>query len=294
MREFNSLDVNKGRGQVQPLVYGTFQAYLRRCVFLSTKEERKACLIDNNRTPAHLALSLADARANNYALGVKLVRGAYHPHEIAAHKAAATHDKAAASDNNVIATASPSLSPDDEPPVWMEKRQTDEAYNLCLKVLIKAVKDDVKRCEEAVRDIVVEGNGTEVTTTKKGWFGLFSSGSANIFTGAGTDTKENERATEADKRPKTTARLPPPGIGVLFGTHNWTSCGLVLKNLVNAGLAVANDDQELKPEEASVVKISDEVAERIVIAQHHGAFHSECTPMSSVHLLPFSKVCVMI
>ena len=274
MREFNSLDAKKGRGQVQPLVYGTFQAYLRRCIFLSTKEKGEACLIDNNRTPAHLALSLADARANNYALGVKLVRGAYHPHEIAAHRAAA-------SDNNAVATASPSLSPDDEPPVWMEKRQTDEAYNLCLKVLIKAVKDDVKRCEEAVRDIVVEGNGT---ITKKGWFGLFSSG--------GADTKENERATEADKRPKTIARLPPPGIGVLFGTHNWTSCGLVLKNLVDAELAVTNDGQEFKPEAASVVKISDEVVERIVIAQHHGAFHSECT--ANVICSFFSKVCVMI
>ena len=30
MREFNSLDAKKSRGQVQPLVYGTFQAYLRR------------------------------------------------------------------------------------------------------------------------------------------------------------------------------------------------------------------------------------------------------------------------
>ena len=33
MREFNSLDEKKGRGQIQPLVYGTFQAYLRRYVF---------------------------------------------------------------------------------------------------------------------------------------------------------------------------------------------------------------------------------------------------------------------
>lgn len=30
MREFNSLGAKKSRGQVQPLVYGTFQAYLRR------------------------------------------------------------------------------------------------------------------------------------------------------------------------------------------------------------------------------------------------------------------------
>lgn len=36
MREFNSLDEKKGRGQIQPLVYGTFQAYLRRYVFFTT------------------------------------------------------------------------------------------------------------------------------------------------------------------------------------------------------------------------------------------------------------------
>ena len=201
--------------------------------------------MDNNRTPAHLALALADARANNYALGVKLVRGAYHTHEIAAHRAVA-HDG----------------RPDVEPPVWMEKRETDEAYNGCLKVLIKAVKEDVERCEKAVGHTVVEKISD---VTRKGWFGLFTGdGVGNSY------IKENERAAKADKKPKATA-FPPPSIGVLFCTHNWTSCGLILKNLVDAGLAVAVDGREFKPEAPEVVKISDEAVNRIAIAQLYGA-----------------------
>ena len=225
------------------------------------KKKKDSCLIDNNRTPAHLALALADARANNYALGVKLVRGAYHPHEIAAHKAMAYDGRPLIS-----------ISPDVEPPVWMEKRETDEAYNGCLKVLIKAVKEDVERCEKAVGHTVVEKISD---VSNKGWFGLFS-----ISRAGNTDIKKNERAAKADKKPKkTTTALPPASIGVLFGTHNWTSCGLILKNLVDAGLAVTSDGREFKPEAAEVVKISDEAVERIAIGQLYGAFNqfdSEC------------------
>ena len=194
-----------------------------------------------------MALALADARANNYALGVKLVRGAYHPHEIAAHKAVAYDGH-----------PSMSISPDAEPPVWMEKRETDEAYNECLKVLIKAVKDDVERCERAVGHTVVEKISN---VTKNGWFGLFT-----VSRAGNTDIKKNE----SDKKPKTTTASPPPSIGVLFGTHNWTSCGLILKNLVDAGLAVTSDGKEFKPEAAEVVKISDNAVERIAIGQLYG------------------------
>lgn len=96
-RQFNKLPP---RGQedtqkVQPLVYGTYQAYLRR-------------------TPSHLAAALADAKVDNYALGVKLVRGAYHPHELSAH---AAPDKYC------------SISSDAEPPVWTSKSETDMCYN---------------------------------------------------------------------------------------------------------------------------------------------------------------------
>lgn len=226
--------------------------------------------MNNNRTPAHLALALADARANNYALGVKLVRGAYHPYEIAAHRTAAGYG------NSAIATARPSssISPDVEPPVWMEKRETDEAFNGCLKVLIEAVKDDVKRCEKATRHTFIERN-TEVIT-KNGWFGLFSGGGAG-----GTDIKDNDRQAEVDKKPKSMTTLPP-SICVLFGTHNWTSCGLVLQNLVDAGLAVTSDGQAFKfetGEPTGVVKIDDEAVERIAIGQLYGAFVSNFIPL---------------
>ena len=219
-----------------------------------------------------MALALADARANNYALGVKLVRGAYHPHEIAAHRVAAAHDKAAGA---ITTPRSLSISPDVEPPVWMEKSETDEAYNACLKVLIKAVKEDVKRCEKAVGHPFVLKN-TEVI--KGSWFGLFS---------GSTDTKVNERAAKVDKIPKTTTTVLAPSIGVLFGTHNWNSCGLILKNLVDNGLAVADDGQDVKSVEvgelAGVIKISDEAVERIAIGQLYGTLFSNSIP--NVHLL---------
>ena len=220
------------------------------------------------RTPAHLALALADARANNYALGVKLVRGAYHPHELAAHRAVAYDGRSLIS-----------ISPDAEPPVWLQKVETDESYNGCLQVLIKAVKEDVERCEKAV-----VGGHTVVEkisdVTKKGWFGLFAisrAGNTNI-----------KRA--ADKIPTTIALPPPPSIGVLFGTHNWTSCALILKNLVDAGLAVTSNGQEFKPEAAEVVKISDEAVERIAIGQLYGEFVSKLilnVPRLFVHLFFF-------
>ncbi|KDN46400.1 hypothetical protein RSAG8_04344, partial [Rhizoctonia solani AG-8 WAC10335] len=64
-REFNKPS-SSDRFNEQPLVYATYQAYLRR-------------------TPAHLARSIQDARNFGYLLGVKLVRGAYYDQETAEH-----------------------------------------------------------------------------------------------------------------------------------------------------------------------------------------------------------------
>ncbi|KAF9466940.1 FAD-linked oxidoreductase-like protein [Collybia nuda] len=170
MRRFNKLDSSE-TSKVQPLIYGTYQAYLQR-------------------TPGHLAQSFADAKANNYALGVKLVRGAYHPHEIAAH--------AGVSDKRSL-----SISPDPQPPVWMTKAETDQCYDACAKVLVKAIKDDL------------------------------------LSTGA-----------------------PAPTVGVLFGTHNWASCGLILDELVDSGLAHKGERDQ--------VVLSDDVTERLTIGQLYG------------------------
>ncbi|KAJ6614938.1 FAD-linked oxidoreductase-like protein [Mycena sp. CBHHK59/15] len=116
MRRFNALDkAGADAGAQQPLVYATFQAYLRR-------------------TPAHLVHALRDAKAHKYALGVKLVRGAYHTHETAAHPASAAPG----------AGKTLSISPDAQPPVWTRKADTDAQYDACAGVLLDAVAADVR------------------------------------------------------------------------------------------------------------------------------------------------------
>ncbi|KAF9011569.1 FAD-linked oxidoreductase [Hymenopellis radicata] len=172
MREFNKLD---GQGSVQPLIYGTYQAYLRR-------------------TPIDLVQSFAEAEAGGYALGVKLVRGAYHPHEIAAHRGRPT---------------SISISPDELPPVWLKKEDTDRSYNECAKVLVGKIKEDIARAK---------GKG-------------------------------------------------PQRLGVLFGTHNWTSSKSILKELVATGLGKSVGGG---PESDLVVQLGDEVTERLTFGQLYG------------------------
>ena len=62
---------------------------------------------------------------------MKLVRGAYHPHEVGAHIGSADGQQ------------SLSISPDAEPPVWTEKTDSDARYNACVRELIAAVRADV-------------------------------------------------------------------------------------------------------------------------------------------------------
>ncbi|KAI0641098.1 FAD-linked oxidoreductase-like protein [Trametes meyenii] len=170
---------------VQPLVYATYQAYLRR-------------------TPEYLGQSINAARKEGYSLGVKLVRGAYHPHELVAHPStSATADASLASPTT---STSLSISPDPFPPVWQKKADTDARYNACVKTLVAAVRDD------------------------------------------------------------TQVRAPgqAPTIGVLFGTHNWTSAGLIVDELIKQGLATARGT------EGGVVEVGDAVAERVTMGQLYG------------------------
>ncbi|KAH9850565.1 FAD-linked oxidoreductase [Lenzites betulinus] len=168
--------------EVQPLIYATYQAYLRR-------------------TPEYLAQSIAAARKEGYSLGVKLVRGAYHPHELVAHPATtATADASLASPST---STSLSISPDPVPPVWTAKADTDARYNACVRTLVEAVREDVV---------------------------------------GGTAGR--------------------PAIGLLFGTHNWESAGLILDELVRQGLAESVG--------GGVVSVRDEVAERVTLGQLYG------------------------
>ncbi|KAG6901249.1 hypothetical protein C0995_014626 [Termitomyces sp. Mi166 len=188
-RQFNKLSSRESQdiSAVQPLIYGTYQAYLQR-------------------TPQLLARSLADAKAGNYALGVKLVRGAYHSYEVAAHKA------------RLEGKPSPLLSSEPIPPVWLTKLETDECYNTCARMLVRKIRVDVD---------LQRGTGL--------WKGK----------GKGTGTGA-------------------PGLGVLFGTHNWESCNVILGELVRSGLAVKGGVK------GDLVVVPDEVTERMAIGQLYG------------------------
>jgi proline dehydrogenase len=123
------------------------------------------------------------------------VRGAYHPHELAAH----------ASQGRSL-----SISTDTLPPVWTSKSETDACYDECAAKIVGAIKADID--------------------SRKGR-------AMNVL----------------------------PSVGVLFGTHNWDSCKLILDGLVESGLASKRSKQE-----GDLVVLGDEVTERLVIGQLYG------------------------
>ncbi|CUA71364.1 hypothetical protein RSOLAG22IIIB_04579 [Rhizoctonia solani] len=106
-REFNQPSTEGGSKipSGQPVVYGTYQAYLRR-------------------TPLHLAHALEDAKKHGYSLGVKLVRGAYHGQEIAYHE-------------KRMATAKPGDEVEPNPAVWLHKHETDRCFDGAAELLIR-------------------------------------------------------------------------------------------------------------------------------------------------------------
>lgn len=101
---FNSLSADSS---FHPVVYGTYQAYLRR-------------------GRSHLLQSLKDAESGNYALGVKLVRGAYHEQEVAS-------------------SSRISISPEHDPPVYLSKAETDASFDECARILVDRISLDVQQ-----------------------------------------------------------------------------------------------------------------------------------------------------
>ncbi|KAI0005315.1 FAD-linked oxidoreductase-like protein [Russula compacta] len=114
MREFNRNTASPWLSRLQPfsrsvqpapppLVYVTCQAYLRR-------------------TPKYLAQVLRDAASNQYTLGIKLVRGAYHEQEVESDSPA-----------HALAT---NVS---WPPVFTSKADTDRCYDTAAAELVRAI-----------------------------------------------------------------------------------------------------------------------------------------------------------
>ncbi|KAB5591466.1 hypothetical protein CTheo_5070 [Ceratobasidium theobromae] len=108
-REFNKPNTSESNiPDEQPVVYGTYQAYLRR-------------------TPLHIAHAIEDARTHGYSLGVKLVRGAYHGQEISYHQ-------------KRLAEAKPGDEIEAEPAVWLHKSETDRCFDSAAKSLVEHVQ----------------------------------------------------------------------------------------------------------------------------------------------------------
>lgn len=108
-------------------------------------------------TPSYIQHSLAEARAHNFALGVKLVRGAYHPHETAAHTARSSSDKPGSTQHSL------SISPEAVPPVWPTKPETDACYDRCVRMLVRTVADSVEQPKRAARIGVLFGTHNRVS-----------------------------------------------------------------------------------------------------------------------------------
>ena len=234
MREFNSLDSANTKSPWsgstisphRPLIYLTVQAYLRR-------------------TPSFLGFILDDAKKNQYALGVKLVRGAYWEVETALHSEVLDRARARLSNGTDTGAYSKAdgvhapelgqthsksicLSTEPNPPVWLTKRETDEVYNECVRILLKEVREDVSRCR------------------------------AQCQPQEGTHTR----------------------ISAYFGTHNWKSTRLVLEEMVRSGLGeivgqhAPNESlkESVDLEGSFVVKIDEDVVQRVAMGQLYGTF----------------------
>ncbi|KAJ3572324.1 hypothetical protein NP233_g3161 [Leucocoprinus birnbaumii] len=228
MREFNTL--KDSTSPVQPLVYTTYQAYLRR-------------------TPSHLALSLEDARRNNYSLGVKLVRGAYHPYEVKAHQSKGS---------------SLSISPDQLPPVWAKKDETDRCYNQCVNMLLKAVRDDIDQ-NRGSSDASILGTATNVGPN------LSNNDTGNSWSSwlkGYLPSNPVKNIVPATILGQTAPKLP--SIGILFGTHNWESAKLILSELVQNGLAEPLPEEKRPEDGETVIRVKPEVVERVAVAQLYG------------------------
>ncbi|WVQ74810.1 hypothetical protein IAR50_004416 [Cryptococcus sp. DSM 104548] len=103
-QEYNRPPVNKDETWTGPLIFGTYQSYL-------------------TRQPSHLLHALAHAEAHGYALGIKLVRGAYFMQERQKWL-----DEAR-------------LGAD---PIWPNKPATDMAYDGSIATIMSTLQDQLK------------------------------------------------------------------------------------------------------------------------------------------------------
>lgn len=82
------------------------------------------------RTPTHLARLIALSHKKGYALDVKLVRSACHPHKTVSH---------------IRSLYTMSVSTDPDSLVYSSKVETDRCYNTCVSAIVRAIADYIWR-----------------------------------------------------------------------------------------------------------------------------------------------------
>ncbi|KAG8899577.1 hypothetical protein FRC00_001259 [Tulasnella sp. 408] len=120
----NSMTTTSSPGRGQPLIYGTYQAYLRR-------------------NTMHLLRNLELAQREGFVLGVKLVRGAYHVQESnrpSPYEPDVTAIKGYLA--NQPTEGFPQQKPGPKPPVWDEKYETDAAYDAAASLILDLTMED--------------------------------------------------------------------------------------------------------------------------------------------------------
>ncbi|KAF8319865.1 FAD-linked oxidoreductase-like protein [Cantharellus anzutake] len=129
-REFNHAQEPKpGAFAPQPLIYATYQSYLRR----GTR---------------HLAAHLEDAKQKGYVLGVKLVRGAYQSLEHDVYQLGKRGEKRIIQERGKgngargATLAHAQGVGGNEAPVWTKKEDTDKTYNECIELLLSSLASD--------------------------------------------------------------------------------------------------------------------------------------------------------
>lgn len=145
-----------------------------------------------------------------------------------------------------------SISPDEILPVWPTKPETDACFNACAHTLIDAIATDTKVASPGRR---------------RSWASL-----------VGWESK----GLESDK-------ASVPTVGVLFGTHNWESCRLILDELTERGLATP---EGVTPEGEAIVKIRTAVTERLTLAQLYGK--SRSMPSGTTGIDHIIQACMII
>lgn len=120
-----------------------------------------------------------------------------------------------------------------------------------MRMLLNAVREDIDK-NRNISHLAWTRFGTVWTSWLKGY--VFPDVVKSIVPSAGLENRNTKM----------------PGVGILFGTHNWESAKLVLSELVKNGLAEPLLDEKRFEDSGTIIGIKPGTVERVAIAQLYG------------------------